>query len=325
MRSPIELPLWRVAEVLYPDDPGKAGNQQGGNMKITGPLPYLATLTILAVLGLVGIIMPSVLAWKWDHGVINELGVAFLIAAILGATIDRWMKTSIAKDVFEAAFGFLVPEEFKKEIRRILGHRFMCIKHEMHFSVNKLDAETVRVTTSTERVFRNITNSPERLTPLIHIDDWGYNEKSEIIKLAVVQDGKSIEISEREIGTDSTVKATGDQFVIQANEHVSVLIIYSEIRRINDHITQVFMSPTVNPRIQIDRIDNDLDYLIDFGVVDAKIERSTISEVYTLIGTYFAPGHMRLRWWPKHHLGSASPTQSLPSQPTGTSLGTSLA
>jgi hypothetical protein len=45
---------------------------------------------------------------EWDHGVATELGVALIVAAILGFTIDGFLKTALAKDVFEATLGYIL-------------------------------------------------------------------------------------------------------------------------------------------------------------------------------------------------------------------------
>ena len=114
-------------------------------MTIRGRLPYWAVLTILAVLGLTGIIVPALREWQWDHGVVNELGVAFLIAAVLGTTIDRWMKTEIAADVFRATLGYVMPKEFHSEIQKVLSFPFMCESHEMWYDIYSLQTDSVTV------------------------------------------------------------------------------------------------------------------------------------------------------------------------------------
>jgi hypothetical protein len=86
--APIELPLWKAADLLYPGAALTKIARKLKPMTIGGKLPYWAVLTILAALGFVCIINPAWKEWQWDHGVINEIGIALLISAVLGAT-DR--------------------------------------------------------------------------------------------------------------------------------------------------------------------------------------------------------------------------------------------
>jgi len=75
----------------------------------------------MLVFGAAMIIVPPVLEWQWDRGIIRDFGIAVSITAMLGFTIDRWLKTQIARDVFEAALGYILPHEFREEVARIAG------------------------------------------------------------------------------------------------------------------------------------------------------------------------------------------------------------
>jgi len=55
---------------------------------------------MLALLGMLGVLVPAFGEWHWDHGVIRDIGSALLISAGLGFTIDRWLKTEIASGCF---------------------------------------------------------------------------------------------------------------------------------------------------------------------------------------------------------------------------------
>jgi branched-subunit amino acid ABC-type transport system permease component len=64
-------------------------------MPLWGKIPPGLVLGAFAFLGAVLIFVPHYWAWQWDFGIIPEVGVAFLVAAILGFTIDRWMKAAL--------------------------------------------------------------------------------------------------------------------------------------------------------------------------------------------------------------------------------------
>jgi hypothetical protein len=109
-------------------------------MKIAGRLPYWAILSVLAIFGLLAIIIPSIYEIRVDHGVISAIGTALVVAAILGFTIDRWMKAEIASDVFRAALGYILPKEFHDAIHNLISFSFMCEAHEMWYEITPIKA-----------------------------------------------------------------------------------------------------------------------------------------------------------------------------------------
>ena len=289
----LAVPLWRRADLLC----RAPGDDQ---MSIKGPLPYWAILVILGVVGIALVFAPAFFEWQWDHGVVSAIGTALLVSAFLGATIDRWMKTELSKDAINAAFNFVVPPEYISEIRRILSYHFLCVQHEMHYKIMKLDDNSVRVETSMERRIKNIGHAPEIFTPILHLDDWHYQERT-AIKRFEIRDGDRVIKIDKEQDEGYRVKREGDPLTVRPGQIITTISVFTETKHINDHVTQVFLTPTVNPRIVVDEIDESLSYDIDFGVINASIDEAAISTARVLQGTYFAPGHMRLRWWPKEH------------------------
>ena len=98
-------------------------------MKFWGNAPPWVPLGIMLLVGAAMIIGPAVAGWQWDRGVIRNLGTAVFIAAMLGLTIDRWLKTQIARDVFQAALGYFLPQEFREEVANVARFKFLCERH----------------------------------------------------------------------------------------------------------------------------------------------------------------------------------------------------
>ena len=48
--------------------------------------------------------------------VINHIGIAFLVAGILGITIELFLSQRLAEDAFKATIGYLLPDELKPEM-----------------------------------------------------------------------------------------------------------------------------------------------------------------------------------------------------------------
>ena len=131
-------------------------------------------LALLLLVGLVLIVVPSLNEWVWDHGVLSELGKALVIAGILGFTIEPWLRKALARDVFSAAFGYHMPDDFKAEIARIANYKVICTKHIMDVRIRALESDKVRVRVTIERHFKNIGSAPTCHRAMIWIDEWGF-------------------------------------------------------------------------------------------------------------------------------------------------------
>lgn len=258
-------------------------------------------LILLAVVGIVLLLVShNFIPAGGFQTLITELGIVALTSAILGFTIDRWMKKEIARDVFKAAVGYILPEEFREEIRRNVSYKFMATQHIMTIDIEKIDAEHVRVTTTIERTLQNITTVAEPLGNYHHIDEWGFAvEQSQIAVCEIAEadgsnstSGASLTRNEHEVMTRAAERQVGP------GQSVKLYSKSSEIHRHNGHAVFVFLSPTKNPEISINLPDG-FDYSCGFGRSGDKIEVARFAKKHTLKGTYFPPSHMRVRWWPR--------------------------
>lgn len=55
----------------------------------------------------------------------HHLGAALIIAALLGATVDLFLRQRLVRDAVEAAFGSMLPEPLREELRWIYEQRFL--------------------------------------------------------------------------------------------------------------------------------------------------------------------------------------------------------
>ena len=86
--------------------------------------------------------------------VIRDLGTAVFIAAMLGLTIDRWLKTQIARDVFQAALGYFLPQEFREEVANVARFKFLCERHVAKLHIKDIGDGSVQLTNSIERTLK---------------------------------------------------------------------------------------------------------------------------------------------------------------------------
>jgi hypothetical protein len=83
-------------------------------LNIGGPIPRWQILACWAVLGLALIVLPNlVLERSNPFGLISEgIGIAVLSSAILGFTIERWLRSDLSKDVFLTSIAHHLPPEY---------------------------------------------------------------------------------------------------------------------------------------------------------------------------------------------------------------------
>jgi hypothetical protein len=266
-------------------------------MRFWGKVPPWAILYAMAIGGFCMISAPKIWGWEWDYGIVHDLGIAIFIAALLGVTIDRWLKAEIARDVFMAALGYILPEEFHQEIRRIANFKFLSERQVSVFQIEDIGNSTVRLTSMIERTLRNISDNSETLNAYISMDEWGFDEPSQILECRLEMDGRTLSDFTKRITAHEIIGET-DKIDLLPGRTASLFYKTTEIKRNNDDISGVYLSPTRNPEIQV-QIPNTLEYSVEFGRHDYKTQKDRYSERYILQGTYFPSQHMRIRWWPK--------------------------
>jgi hypothetical protein len=134
-------------------------------LNIGGPIPRWQILACWAVLGLALIVLPNlVLERSNPFGLISEgIGIAVLSSAILGFTIERWLRSDLSKDVFLTSIAHHLPPEYRAALRlelsRLTGYKYICDHHILKIKIEEIDDQNVRVISACERTFKNISNS----------------------------------------------------------------------------------------------------------------------------------------------------------------------
>jgi len=275
-------------------------------MSFWGKLPPWATLALIGVSGLILIIVSSVFEWEWDYGIANEIGIALLAASVLGFTIDRWMKAELRTDAFKAALGQVLQPEFRAEVSRIIGYRLLCERHKLIIDLEIVTQDVVKTTSSVERVIRNKSSYPEKLKNYVHIDEFGFQEKSDILECSItLANGKPISFDEKK-RDDFSVRADTGEVSIGPGVTAELRSKWIEYRRINDVNYYHFATPTVDPEIEV-RCPDDLECSFGFGTPDQNIQLYHYApHRKQLKGTYFPHQNMSARWWPKKKVGSST-------------------
>jgi hypothetical protein len=238
-------------------------------------------------------------SWLWQRDIFSEItkeiGIALVIAAALGATVDAALKIELVQDAFFAAFQYAFPPPLQGEILRIMRYRLICIKHFLLVRLEEIDKDTVRVTCEVNRRIKNVGSSPEKIRPRLHIDEWGFAEKSKILDCRMeMPDGTKV-VGTAKRTTDPTILFEGKEMSIEPEEHVTLISKWTQVRRANDLVYVHFSHPTVDPEIEIPPVSG-FTIVRSFGSASTKIEE-IFSGRQVLSGTYLPYHHMVVRWW----------------------------
>jgi hypothetical protein len=235
--------------------------------------------------------------WNWSHELIKEIGVAFLIAATLGTTVDQLMKVELVRDAFFAAFRYAFHPALQNEILRVMRYRLICETHYLRVTIDEIDQEAVRVTFEVTRKIKNIGSSQEKMRPRLHIDEWGFGqERSKIIECKLVPEQGNPIIAGHKPTSDPTILFEGREAVLRPQKTVNLISRWSEVRRHNDSVYVHFSYPTIDPEIEV-RAEG-FRTSRSFGSASDEI-----TEVFggreQVQGTYLPHHYMVVRWWPE--------------------------
>jgi hypothetical protein len=260
----------------------------------------------LFLVGLVGLFLtflPAISFWGHFEFQPRDIGVALMTAAVLGFTIDFWLKRTLTEDAVRATLGSILNPVFHGELRRLFGYDFLCERHFLRLEIVSIpDTDYVRVKGIAERDVKNITSQPRFKNSLSWVDDWGIpGEQSSAHCSAQTDTGMIYDSGPASPPNRYSIKAETEQISVPPNKTLKLLATFSEVRTRNDHFIVTFRDPTVDPVVEI-RISDDLEIDFEFGRSlgpDEKIEVSETIGHYRLRGMYFPGFYMKARWWPK--------------------------
>jgi hypothetical protein len=251
----------------------------------------------VAIVGIVIVLLSHFLPWETLREITKEIGVAFIVAAILGLAIDEASKRELIRNGFLAAFRYAFPPPLQKEILRIARYRLICERHHWLVKVERINDECVRVTSETRRKIRNIGSSTEKIGPRLHMDEWGFEqERSEILECKMEVAGRPTINATRKDTTGSTILFEGKVVPIKPGGTFTLTSRWREIKRHNDMVYVNFSIPTINPEIEV-QVPDGFKVSKSFGSASEDVEEiSTGREV--VYGTYLPYHIMLVRWWP---------------------------
>jgi hypothetical protein len=201
--------------------------------------PLWAVIIICGIVGIILIVLPCLGEWVRDYGVTKEIGIAFLTASILGGTIHVYLERDIAKNAFEGAVGYFLPEDLKEAVHFISSVEWFAEEFSLTVDLEKDEHEPdlIKATLNIRRYLKNITHRRLTIKSTIHVDDWGRRERSCITACEARTPSKTITFDPGTIKLEySTVYAETAEIPVGAGECVELLATAIEYKHANDDL-----------------------------------------------------------------------------------------
>jgi hypothetical protein len=279
-----------------------AGRPKMSHSKRTTLSRETAIAGVVFLTGVLALLAGHSISIHWLESLVTELGVAFVIAAVLAVLVDGSLKLGLAKDVFETTFGYLLPKELRGELQWIHDQKLLCEHHSSHFTITKLDDRSVILRESFDRTFRNISNGTLNFSPSLSIDDWNHpTRKSRILLLGYEVDSKEVVQKEGELLVRSldlgviTAVPKHDAIQLARDESIRVWGIIEEVPSLNGHHVSVFKYPTCNPHVRI-TADDSFVARAAFGHREKVHARELGIGVWQLEGVLLPNQPIRIEW-----------------------------
>jgi hypothetical protein len=236
--------------------------------------------------------------WEASRPFVQELGPGFFTAGILASLVEPFFRKEFARNAFVAAFRYVLPTEFKDEIAKILRYEFIAEKQLWTVVIEKLEDDTVLVTTSFEKTIRNKSTSTRKKGCYFTVPELKFNNgPARIMDCSVENDDQKIETFTSE-ATAEVIAATTDELSILPDRTAKFWGKATQYRRISDVMYETFTTPVINPEIEVIISDSDFEHRVEFGT-PGDVKKLKYANRYALSGVYFPGQYMFVRWWPK--------------------------
>jgi len=301
-----------------PEPQGGELNMNEDDIKRGGKVAQLVLVIIL----LVGVIIVALnhlvialLINGWSM-VIDGIAIAFMTAAILGLTIDRFLKKQIVKDVFEASMGYILAPDLRGEVRTLYELEFICIEHNEIITFKPAPSpDLIILHRKMERTFKNITNKKQRLSPKITIVEWFLSDiQSKILDMGAAK-GKerwnkyTLQVDDliNEVVGKLDTGEPSHSIELAPKETCTVWFETEEVKRATDVHCEYYGWPTINPRIIIRRehgagLEGMLGILVRFGTERGKDIEVLGSDTRRFVGVLSPGVCVEIRWYRKKDL-----------------------
>jgi len=232
-------------------------------------------------------------------GFFHEIGFAAIIASFLGGTIDVYLQQRIAKDAFQGAIGYFLPEDLREAVRYIGSMEWFAEEFSLTIKLETLPNNLLKCTVKVRKFLRNVSHHTAEMSSYLHLDEWGHGDKSRIISCSVKTASSEDESLEPELKDDgNTIHVETKLVPVYPGGEVECLAEGIEIKRLNDDVTYSLAYCARSPKIYVEAPDT---LGIQVGLNGAApLQKHPHTNLYELPGFYLPWQGMTVRWWPKN-------------------------
>ena len=121
--------------------PLKKRDEEGIDMKIIRQISILMMGVICFLIGSILLLSSNYIPWLLWQSIVIHLGTAFYTATIIGFTIEFALRKQLARDVFEAAFGYVLPKELQPELQWLCNQNIICTNSAWTINLTYFDGD----------------------------------------------------------------------------------------------------------------------------------------------------------------------------------------
>jgi hypothetical protein len=230
------------------------------------------------------------------------LGTASLVAGLLAASVDQWLKRDLARDAFRAVFGYMLPGELRDELGWVYGQELLCDRFELRFRLRPIEGDVSLVSAVMElsRDFRNVASHVVHYEALFAADEWFHEGHPSHVRGLQVTHGDITDdamMITHEGPEETIVAARLPPVRLGPGDHVTVVAEADETRYVSDAWFLNVIHATANPHVTIDAPD-DMDFYVTYGFNRQAGEANKVGPRTWLLPGTLLPGQIiQVRWW----------------------------
>lgn len=264
---------------------------------------FWSSLLLIALLGLAALIgahyMP--LAWALGRALAISIGEALLVAAILGLTVDKYIKEFLvreaSKDIYKYLVGYKLPEGIQNRLRDLMGTSLIRRNYQVTYTLTPLPSDQMLLDVKYSFLAENVSIEAVRYTPKFQAEK---HDKPKILELRCDEKdtrfrkvaGSSGTIGEESTKVPGVIEAIGPEIWLKPGRVYPISGHY-QLQVPPDHSdTLSFLYPTVDVTVRVE-CPKEFEFVID----GAEIETPNM---WQFGGHAFLTNeHTRVRWFKK--------------------------
>ncbi len=183
----------------------------------------------------------------------EHIGIAFIIAAILGITVDIYLKQNLANDAVSAALGYLLPDELKDELRWIYDQKFLATQTFNVRLEHIPEKKIVVMHGSVVRKIKNISNEKANVVFSGGAEEWFHpHATSEITKCGYTVADETTLVTPIRTESGITYKGPDGGIPVERDKTLEWFFSYSTVLSENGMEALVHRYPIVDAQVIVE-------------------------------------------------------------------------